>query len=130
MFERLKSIINNSYSNISNFKVACIVKMIDGKTFEGVNVENPSFKDGLCAEQVAIGAAIAEGYTKGEFEKIYLLGSTKHSITPCFLCRQYLVEFFDKNSEIITYDSESKETVYKVKDLCPHTFGEEDLKND
>ena len=46
MFERLKGIINNSYSNISNFKVACIVEMCDGKTFEGVNVENPSFKDG------------------------------------------------------------------------------------
>lgn len=130
MFEKLKCIINNSYSNISNYKVACIVEMKDGNTFEGVNVENPSFKDGLCAEQVAIGTAIAEAYTKGEFDKIYLLGSSKHSITPCFLCRQYLVEFFDENSSVITYDSEGKESIYKIKDLCPHKFSEEDLNND
>ena len=130
MFEKLKKLKENSYSNISNYKTACIVEMIDGKFFEGVNVENPSFKDGLCAEQVAIGTAIAEGYTKGEFTKLYLIGSSKHSITPCFLCRQYLVELFNKDSEIISYDFEGKETIYKVEDLCPYTFSEEDLKND
>lgn len=130
MFERLKELKRNSYSPISNFSVACIIEMIDGKTFEGVNVENPSFKDGMCAEQVAIGTAIAEGYTKGEFKKIYLLGSRKHSITPCFLCRQYLIEFFDIESEIITYDIEGREKIYSIKELCPHAFTEEDLKND
>ena len=130
MFERLKGIINNSYSNISNFKVACIVEMCDGKIFEGVNVENPSFKDGMCAEQVAIGSAIAAGYTKGEFKKVYLLGSAKHSITPCFLCRQYLIEFFDMEDTVVTYDSEGNETIYKISELCPYTFGGEDLKND
>ena len=130
MFERLKELKENSYSPISNFSVACIIEMIDGKTFEGVNVENPSFKDGLCAEQVAIGSAISDGYTKGEFETLYLLGSAKHSITPCFLCRQYLSEFFYENDLVITYDSNGNETKYKIKDLCPHTFGEADLKND
>ena len=130
MFERLKSIIKNSHSNISNFKVACIIEMSDGKTFEGVNIENPSFRDGLCAEQVAIGSAIAAGYTKGEFERVYLLGSAKHAITPCFLCRQYLIELFEMEDTVTTYDQDGNETVYKVSELCPHTFGEEDLKND
>lgn len=130
MFEKLKELKDNSYSPISDYKVACIIEMIDGKIFEGVNIENPSFKDGMCAEQVAIGSAIAEGYTKGEFKKIYLLGSSKHSITPCFLCRQYIVELFNKDSFIICYDSEGKETNYKIDDLCPYGFTEEDLKND
>ncbi len=130
MFKELKELIKNSYSPISNYKVACIVKMVDGKVFSGVNIENPSFKDGLCAEQVAIGTAISEGYKKGEFETLYLLGSSKHAITPCFLCRQVLVEFFNEDTKIITYDEEGKETVYKVSDLCPYTFGEADLKND
>ena len=129
MFGKLKELIENSYSPIRDYRVACIVKMIDGKEFNGVNLENPSFKDGLCAEQVAIGTAIVEGYTKGEFDTIYLLGDTD-SITPCFLCRQYLVEFFDENSSVITYDSEGKETIYKIKELCPYTFSEEDLEND
>ena len=60
MFNRLEKLIKNSYSIYSDFSVACIVEMKDGNTFEGVNIENPSFKDGLCAEQVAIGTAISE----------------------------------------------------------------------
>lgn len=129
MYKELKGIIENSYTKYSNYKVACIVKMKDGAIFKGVNVENPSFKDGLCAEQVAIGSAIADGYTKGDFENIYLLGSSNHSITPCFLCRQLLVELFEKDKLVITYDSEGKEKKYKVSDLCPHTFSEEDLND-
>ena len=129
MFEELKEIKKNSYSNISNYAVACIVKMKDGTYFKGVNVENPSFKDGLCAEQVAIGSAISDGYTKGDFDTLYLLGSSKHYITPCFLCRQVLLEFFDNDSKIITYDEEGNETIYKLSDLCPHTFGSGDLND-
>ena len=128
MFNELKEIINNSYSPKSNYKVACIVKMKDGAFFKGVNVENPSFKDGMCAEQVAIGTAISEGYKEGEFENIYLLGSSKHAITPCFLCRQVLVEFCDKNTTIISYDEKGQETKYTLNELCPHTFSGEDLK--
>ncbi|MBQ3021027.1 MAG: cytidine deaminase [Bacilli bacterium] len=130
MFEELKKIIKNSYSNISNYKVACIVKMKDGKTFHGVNVENPSFKDGMCAEQVAIGTAISEGYTKGDFLELYLLGDDDYSITPCFLCRQYLVEFFELDKKVISYNSEGEETIYKISDLCPYTFSERELVND
>ena len=130
MFERLKGIIDNSYSNKSDFKVACIVEMKDGKTFEGVNVENPSFKDGLCAEQVAIGTAVAHGYTKNDFEKIYLLGSNAYPITPCFLCRQLIVEFIEMDKKVITYSNDGKEKVYKISELCPHTFSERDLNND
>lgn len=129
MFNELLELKNNSYSIISNYSVSAIVKMKDGNKFSGVNIENPSFKDGLCAEQVAIGTAIAEGYSKGDFDSLYLLGSSTHSITPCFLCRQVLLEFFDLSSKIISYDGNGKETIYKLSDLCPHTFGSGDLND-
>ena len=129
MFDELKELINNSYSVMSNYKVACIIQMKDGNKFRGVNVENPSFKEGLCAEQVAIGTAIAEGYKEKDFDKIYLLGSSNHAITPCFLCRQLIVELFNSDNEIISYDSMGRETIYKVSDLCPHTFGVGDLND-
>ena len=129
MFNELLELKKNSYSNISNYAVSCIVVMKDGKLFKGVNVDNPSFKDGLCAEQVAIGAAVAEGYSSGDFDLLYLLGSSKHSITPCFLCRQVLLELFSLDSKIISYDLKGKETIYKLSDLCPHTFGSGDLND-
>ena len=129
MFNELKDLIKNSYTLKSKYAVACIIEMKDGNIFKGVNVENPSFKDGMCAEQVAIGTAISEGYKKGEFDTLYLLGSSKHAITPCFLCRQVLVEFFDKDTRIITYDEQGNETKYTLDELCPHTFSEEDLND-
>jgi len=129
MFNELKELIKNSYCPKSKYAVACIVKMKDSNFFKGVNVENPSFKDGMCAEQVAIGTAISEGYKKGDFEELYLLGSSKHAITPCFLCRQVLVEFFNKECSIITYDQSGIETKYTLNELCPHTFSEEDLND-
>ena len=129
MYEELKKILDNSYSIMSNYKVACIVKMKDGKTYKGVNVENPSFKDGMCAEQVAIGSAISDGYKEGDFDILYLLGSSKKAITPCFLCRQLLVEFMEPDNKIISYDNEGNETIYKVSDLCPYTFSKEDLND-
>jgi len=129
MYKELVELKKNSYSSKSHYAVAAIVKMKDGNIFKGVNVENPSFKDGLCAEQVAIGTAIANGYTKGDFDSIYVLGSSKHAITPCFLCRQVLVEFFNKECSIITYDQSGIETKYTLNELCPHTFSEEDLND-
>ena len=129
MFNDLKELLNRSYSKLSNYNVACIVVMKDGVKYKGVNIENPSFKDGLCAEQVAIGSAIADGYKEKDFDKIYLLGSSKNAITPCFLCRQVIIEFFDMNDEIISYDYTGKEHVYKVSELCPHAFGGKDLND-
>lgn len=128
MFERLKKLRENSYSYKSNYRVACIIQMKDGNIFEGVNVENPSFKDGLCAEQVAIGTAIAKGYTKNDFETLYLLGDSEYEITPCFLCRQLLIEFFEPTKLVITYNAKGKEKKYKISELCPHTFSEKELE--
>lgn len=130
MYERLKELIKNSYSVYSNFSTACIVEMKDGNTFEGVNVENPSFKDGLCAEQVAIGAAISNGYTKGDFERVYLIGCKEHFITPCFLCRQLIVELIEDEKKIISYNINGDSKEYVVGKLCPDSFTERDLEND
>ena len=118
----LKELLSNSYSPISSKKVACVVKMKDGTIFKGVNVENPSFKSGLCAEQVAIGTAISEGYKKGDFDSIYIMDDSGDYIMPCFLCRQNFLEFFDDNIKIFALTSNGDSKEYKLKDLCPHAF--------
>ena len=129
MKENLKLIIKNAYTPYSNFKTACVVKMKDGQEFIGVNVENASFKNGLCAEQVAISAAIAEGYTNFDFAEIHVMGDTKTVTYPCFLCRQLLVEFFSADSKVFCYNNSSKKEEFLVSDLCPHAFNLEEVKN-
>lgn len=126
MKDRLVELLQNSYAPISGKSVACIVKMKDGALFSGVNVENSSFKSGLCAEQVAIGSAISAGYKKGEFDSIYVMDDDNSFIEPCFLCRQNFVDLFDENVKIVLKTMDGKEKVYSMNDLCPHPFRMED----
>jgi len=126
MKEKLVELLKNSYAPISGKKVACIVKMKDGKEFLGVNVENPSFKSGLCAEQVAIGSAISAGYKRHEFDSIYIMDDANSIIKPCFLCRQNFVDLFDVNVKIIILTMDGQEKVYSMDELCPLPFRMED----
>lgn len=129
MKDNLLKIIENSYSPYSNFKTAAIIKMADGQEFIGVNVENASFKNGLCAEQVAIAAAVAEGYSKADFSELHVIGESEKITFPCYLCRQLLVEFFDKESKIFSYNNKGDVTMLKVSELCPYPFDLEEVQN-
>lgn len=127
MLEMLKELVNNAYSPYYKFKVAAIVVTKDGKLFKGVNVENANGTS-ICAERNAIASAIAVGYKKGDFDRIYVYLENGKFGTPCFACRQVLLEFFDKDSKIISVDSLGSEKEYKLSDLCPYPFDSEDLK--
>ena len=128
MEESLKSLLRNSYSPYSGFKVASICLMKDGKSFGGVNVENASYGATICAERVAITTAIANGYKKGDFSKLYVMCDSERVSSSCFLCRQMISEFYDKESEVIFYSNDGDKETYLVKDLCPYPFGSSDLK--
>ena len=128
MEESLKRLLKNSYSPYSNFRVASIAVMKDGREFCGVNVENASYGASICAERSAIVSAISNGYKKGDFEKIYVYVNEPKASTPCFMCRQVLCELFEENKEVICVNNKGEETIYTIKDLCPFPFDESDLK--
>src|SRR5574344_1374204 len=108
MLEILKNTIKNAYSPYYKFKVAALVVMKDGKIFKGVNVENANGTS-ICAERNAIASAISEGYKKGDFDKLYVLLENGNFGTPCFACRQVILEFFDKESKIISINKDGLE---------------------
>ena len=128
MVEELLELHKNSYVPISNFPVSSIIVMKDGTKFPGVNIEDASTRAGTCAERSAISGAISAGYKKGDFKEIHVMVSSGKIGTPCFVCRQLLLEFFDLEDNIYCYQTDGKYEVFKLKELCPHPFGEEDLK--
>ena len=127
MEESLKRLLKNSYSPYSGFRVASICLMNDGKSFGGVNVENASYGATICAERVAITSAIASGYTKGDFSKLYVMCDSRRIASSCFICRQVINEFFDKDCEVILYSNDGEKEIYTVRELCPYPFGSSDL---
>ena len=128
MIEKLKELLNNSYSPYSNYRVSAIAVMKDGKEFSGVNVENSSFGASICAERSAIISAISAGYTKGDFKELHVLVGSGKVGTPCFICRQVISELFDKDCDIYCYSTNNERVSYKLSNLCPYPFGEDDLK--
>ena len=127
MRDKLLKVLENSYSPYSNFKVAAIVVMNDGKEFSGVNVENASYGATICAERSAIVSAVSNGYKKGDFKELYIMTKSNKVSTCCFICRQVISEFFDKDSKVVCMNENSEEE-YKVRDLCTFPFNDEDLK--
>ncbi|MBQ1551257.1 MAG: cytidine deaminase [Bacilli bacterium] len=128
MIDKLKELLNNSYAPISNFPVSSCVVMNDGNMFYGVNVEDASTRAGTCAERNAIFSAITQGYKKGDFKEIHVMVGSGNVGTPCFVCRQMLLEVFDLDSLVYCYSTNGQEKKYTIRELCPHPFGEDDLK--
>ena len=128
MKEKLLKLANNSYSPYSKFRVATILVMKDGKEIPGVNVENAAYGSSICSERSAITSAISAGYKKGDFKELHCMCADSNKIsTSCFGCRQVISEFFDKNADIYCYSNNGDVKIYKVSELCPYPFNEDDL---
>lgn len=128
MLEKLRKLIENSYSPVYKYYVAAILECTNGQTFTGVNVETSSPASGICAERNALYSAIAHGYKKEDFKAIYLMNKTVEPCFPCFICRQALVDLCPENFKIITYNYDGTKTKeVTIKELCPYPFSSEDL---
>ena len=77
----------NAYAPYSRYCVGATVLTADGRTFDGVNVENAAYPLGICAEKTAIAKAASEGVRPGEIEAVGITAS------PCGGCRQWLHEW-------------------------------------
>jgi cytidine deaminase len=64
-----------------------------GRAHLGVNVENASFPTGLCAERVALGAAVAAG--ERALTAVAVATADGRDAVPCGACLQALAELGD-----------------------------------
>lgn len=127
MKEKLEKLLLNSKSNYFKYPVAAILECYDGTLFNGVNIETSSPAAGICAERCAIYNAIANGYNKDDFKAIHLMAKSDKMITPCFICRQTIVDYCNKDLKIISYYGLNKKE-FTIDELCVYAFSDEDLK--
>ena len=130
MEEKLRKLLNNSYTPYYKYPVASIIVMNTGQEFSGVNVETSSPASGICAERNAIYSAITAGYTKGDIKEIHVMSKTEDECWPCFICRHAISDLCDKNVLVFSHTYSGKVTSHTVEELCPYPFGDKNMKED
>ena len=126
MKDKLLELHKNSYSPYFNFPVSAIIVTKDGREFYGVNVENANGTS-ICAERGAISYAVASGVKKGDIKEINIMTSSKDIGTPCFACRQVLLEFMEVGSIVRCFNINGDYKEYTLGELCPYPFSGDDL---
>lgn len=111
-----------AYAPYSGFTVGAALLAADGRVFVGCNVENASYSPTICAERVALGAAIAAGAR--DFVAIAVIGGRGEVLAdtpPCGVCRQTLSEFTDGGMTVLFMENGSR-TECTLAELLPHSF--------
>ena len=109
LMEAAKSAQKKAYCPYSRYPVGAAVLTESGRIYSGCNVENASFGLAICAERVAIFKAVSHGE-----KKVKALCVAAKSARPCGACRQVIIEFADKDAEMIYLDWQPLERKEKI----------------
>jgi len=108
-----------AYAPYSGYRVGAALLTTDGKVFKGVNVENVSLGLTICAERVALTAAVAAGHRS--FSLLAIAAEGESRPLPCGACRQMLLEF-SREMKVLVAGEKGEPHVFELKDLLPHPF--------
>jgi cytidine deaminase len=123
LVRRARAVMQNAYAPYSHFHVGAAIEADDGSIHVGCNVENASYGLTICAERMAVGAAVAAG--KRNLVRVAVASGVEPPATPCGACRQLLAEF-GLHLEIIAAGP-SSERRWTLRELLPEAFTREAL---
>jgi cytidine deaminase len=125
-----RSCINSLPGPYSKFRVGCAILVqpkydsgsasstLDGTVITGANVENAAYPVGTCAERVAIGWAVAQGYRAGDIVAVAVSTDLDEQASPCGMCRQFINEFCDGSVPVLMFNRVGAVKVLKVEEVC------------
>ncbi len=111
-----------AYVPYSHYQVGAALLTRDGTIILGCNVENASYPATICAERVAMTAAIVQG----QRDFVAIAVATRNGGTPCGICRQVMAELGPSMAVYIA-DATGKFHTTTVAQLLPGAFGSDSL---
>jgi len=134
LIEAARAASARAYAPYSGFHVGAALGFADGAVVAGANVENASYGLSLCAETVAVAAAMNAG-ARGGLVAVALVGGPAGEggearplagpVTPCGRCRQVLSELaaIGGTDPVVWCVSAEEVLELRLSDLLPHAFG-------
>lgn len=116
----LQDLLPRSHSPHSGVRVAAAAEDDAGGLHYGVNVENSSYPEGVCAEAGAISALVTSG--RQRLRRIFVTSSLDEPIWPCGGCRQKILEFAEPGCEIVSLAADGRAEVHTIEELAPFGF--------
>jgi cytidine deaminase len=114
-----------AYAPYSGFLVGAAALADDGRVFPGVNVENASYPQSICAERTAVVSAVAQGARR--LAAVAVVASNDEPTWPCGGCRQVLHEF-GPDMVVISEGLAGRREERLLPQLLPDSFGPDDLR--
>ena len=123
---RARAAQQRAYAPYSKFKVGAALVM-DGKIFDGVNVENASYPMCVCAERNAIAAGVNAGAR--QLETVVVCTDASPPSSPCGGCRQVLLEFAQDPAivDVIAINPRGERRTWTLAQLIPDGFSGREL---
>jgi len=121
----------SAYAPYSRFAVGAALAFDDGAVLSGANVENASYGLSLCAEAVAIAAAMNAG-RRGGLVAVAVAGKAagEDAVMPCGRCRQMLSELAQLGgTDPLVWSGSGEQAVEtRLSALLPLAFGPDSLR--
>jgi cytidine deaminase len=101
LLEVARKTAENSYSPYSEFRVGAALRLANGETVTGTNVENVSYGLTICAERAAVVRAVSQFGPKIRIAAVAVANLNGKPSPPCGACRQVLAEFIEPGAPVI-----------------------------
>ena len=112
----------DAHTPYSHYAVGAAIRIADGRTITGCNIENASYGLTLCAERVAVFKAASDGFRS--FKALAVVVPGRKPMPPCGACLQVLAEFCKKDLPIllVAAGSHGRPVKTSLRRLLPNAF--------
>lgn len=101
LLEEARRAAEHSYSPYSHFRVGAALRLANGATVTGTNVENVSYGLTICAERAAVFAAVSRFGPEMRIAAVAITNLNQAASPPCGACRQVLAEFAAADTPVL-----------------------------